>query len=302
MRVGIDLGGTKIEGLVLDAQGQERARKRIASPPGYEGAIAAIRDLVTALEAEAGAPVRAVGVGMPGSISPATGLARNGNSTWLNGRPFARDLQAALARPVRAENDANCFALSEATDGAGKGAAGVFGVIVGTGCGGGVVIDGRVLTGAAGIAGEWGHNPLPWPTPEEYPGPACWCGKTGCMEVWVSGPAIGRDHERVTGEKLKAQQIEERAAAGDAAALATIERLSDRLARGLAAIINVIDPELIVLGGGVSNIARLYPAVNARLPLHVFSDHVATRVVPNVHGDSSGVRGAAWLWREEELA
>ena len=302
MRVGIDLGGTKIEGLALDAQGRERGRKRVSSPPAYEDAIAAIRDLVAALETESGEPVRAVGVGMPGSISPATGLARNGNSVWLNGKPFAKDLAAALSIPVRAENDANCFALSEATDGAGVGAQGVFGVILGTGCGGGVVIGGRVLTGAAGVAGEWGHNPLPWQTPEEYPGPLCWCGKHGCMETWVSGPAIAKDHARVTGETLTTKEIGARADAGDAAARATLERLADRLARGLAAIINVIDPEIIVLGGGVSNIKRIYPAVNGLLPRYVFSDHVATNVVPNRHGDSSGVRGAAWLWRAEEVA
>lgn len=302
MRVGIDLGGTKIEGIALDRQGVERARQRIDSPPGYDAAIAAIRELVAGLEVDAGQKVRAVGVGMPGSISPVTGLARNGNSTWLNGRPFAKDLEAALARPVRAENDANCFALSEATDGAGAGAASVFGVILGTGCGGGVVIDGRVLTGAAGVAGEWGHNPLPWPTPEEYPGARCWCGKQGCMETWVSGPAFAADHLRVTGDALKPREIAAKADAGDADAMASLHRLSDRLARGLAAIINVLDPHVIVLGGGVSNIAALYPEVNARLPRYVFSDFVATKVVKNTHGDSSGVRGAAWLWRAEELA
>lgn len=302
MRIGIDLGGTKIEALALDRQGVERARKRIASPPGYAAAIAAIRDLVAAVEAESGAPVRAVGVGMPGSISPVTGLARNGNSTWLNGKPFAADLQAALGLPVRAENDANCFALSEATDGAGAGARCVFGVILGTGCGGGVAIDGRVLTGAAGVAGEWGHNPLPWPAPDEYPGPACWCGKSGCIEQWVSGPAFAHDHARISGETLTPHDIEARAQAGDAHAIASIDRLCDRLARGLAAIINVLDPHVIVLGGGLSNMQALYPAVNALLPRHVFSDYVATRVVKNIHGDSSGVRGAAWLWREDEIA
>ena len=302
MRVGIDLGGTKIEGLALDAQGRELARKRVFSPPGYAEGIAAIRDLVTALEAESGAAARAVGVGMPGSISPKTGLARNGNSVWLNGKPFAKDLAAALGKPVRAENDANCFALSEATDGAGAGAYGVFGVILGTGCGGGVVIGGRVLTGAAGVAGEWGHNPLPWQTPEEFPGETCWCGRRGCMETWVCGPAIAKDHARVTGQTLTTKEIDARADAGDAASLATLDRLADRLARGLAAIINVLDPEMIVVGGGVSNIKRLYPAVNGLLPRYVFSDHVATKIAPNVHGDSSGVRGAAWLWREEELA
>lgn len=301
MRIGIDLGGTKIEGIALDRQGVERARRRIASPPGYEAAIGAIRDLVSALGDEAGAPARAVGVGMPGSISPTTGLARNGNSTWLNGRPFARDLETALGLPVRAENDANCFTLSEATDGAAAGKPIVFGVIVGTGCGGGVAIDGRVLTGAAGIAGEWGHNALPWPAPEENPGPSCWCGKHGCMEQWISGPAFASDHERVTGEALKPRDIEARAKGGDAGAIASIARLSDRVARGLSNVINTIDPHTVVLGGGVSNM-DIYAQVNALLPRYVFSDVVATTVVKNMHGDSSGVRGAAWLWRTDEIA
>lgn len=302
MRIGIDLGGTKIEGIALDRQGVERARRRIASPPGYEAAIAAIRELVSALGTEAGETVRAVGVGMPGSISPSTGLARNGNSTWLNGRPFARDLESALGLPVRAENDANCFTLSEATDGAAAGKPIVFGVIVGTGCGGGVAIDGRVLTGAAGIAGEWGHNPLPWISSAEHPGPKCWCGKQGCIEQWISGPAFAADHERVTGERVKPRDIAARAETGNAEAVASIARLSDRMARGLAAIINTIDPHVIVLGGGVSNIAAIYPQVNALLPGYVFSDLVATTVVKNMHGDSSGVRGAAWLWRADEIA
>jgi len=240
-------------------------------------------------------------VGMPGSISPVTGLARNGNSTWLNGKPFAKDLSAALGLPVRTENDANCFTLSEATDGAGAGAPVVFGVILGTGCGGGVCIDGRVLAGAAGVAGEWGHNPLPWPAPHENPGPVCWCGKHGCMEEWVSGPAFARDHERITGEALTPRDIEVRAEAGDAGARASMDRLSDRLARGLSAIINVLDPHVIVLGGGVSNMGDIYTPVNALLPRYVFSDFVATKVVKNMHGDSSGVRGAAWLWRADEI-
>ncbi len=302
MRIGIDLGGTKIEGIALDRQGVERARRRIASPQGYAGAIEAIRGLVGALEADSGAPVRAVGVGMPGSISPHTGLARNGNSIWLNGKPFAKELQAALGLPLRCENDANCFALSEATDGAGASAQIVFGVILGTGCGGGVSIDGRVLTGAAGVAGEWGHNPLPWPAPDEYPGPRCWCGKDGCIEQWVCGPAFAKDHERITGERMTPREIEARADAGDAAAIASIDRLCGRIARGLSAIINVIDPHVIVLGGGVSNIARLYEDIPLRLPRYVFSDHVASKVVKNMHGDSSGVRGAAWLWRADEIA
>jgi fructokinase len=302
MRIGIDLGGTKIEGLVIDRAGQARARRRIATPHGYEGSIAAIVELVAALEAEVEAPVRAVGVGMPGSISPATGLARNGNSTWLNGRPFARDLEAALGRPVRCANDANCFALSEAADGAAAGAEIVFGVILGTGCGGGVVIDGRVRDGASGVAGEWGHNPLPWPSAEELQIAPCWCGRRGCMETWVCGPALAADHARVSGQTLKAPDIAAAAAAGDAAAQASLERWSDRLARGLASIINVIDPQVIVFGGGLSNIPALYDDVPPRLLQYVFSDFVAAKLVKNMHGDSSGVRGAAWLWRAEELA
>lgn len=302
MRIGIDLGGTKIEGIAIDHGGQELARRRIATPPGYEGSIAAIADLVAALESQAGAPARAVGVGMPGSISPATGLARNGNSTWLNGRPFDRDLAAALGRPVRAANDANCFALSEATDGAAAGAQIVFGVILGTGCGGGVVVDGRVRDGASGVAGEWGHNPLPWASAEESRIAPCWCGRTGCMETWVAGPSIARDHVRAGGAPMKASEIAALAEAGDAQAAATIARWSDRLARGLAAIVNVLDPDVIVFGGGVSKIAALYRDVPPLLERYVFSDFVAAKLVQNKHGDSSGVRGAAWLWREEELA
>jgi len=302
MRIGIDLGGTKIEGIVIDGAGAERARIRVATPHGYEASLEALAELVSALETQAGAPVRAVGIGMPGSISPATGLARNGNSTWLNGRPFDADLSRRIGKPVRAANDANCFALSEATDGAAAGAASVFGVIVGTGCGGGVVIDGRVLTGASGIAGEWGHNPLPWASREEAAIAPCWCGRTGCMETWVSGPAISADHARAGGGKLPAREIEAAAAAGDAGAKATLARFCDRLARGLAGIVNVLDPDVIVFGGGVSRIGAIYTDVAALLPRYVFSDYIAVRLVENRHGDSSGVRGAAWLWREEELA
>lgn len=302
MRIGIDLGGTKIEGIAVDALGAEIARRRIPTPPGYQPSIDAIAGLVAALESAAGAPARAVGVGMPGSISPATGLARNGNSTWLNGRPFDRDLAAALGKPVRCANDANCFALSEATDGAAARASLVFGVILGTGCGGGVVVDGKVRDGASGVAGEWGHNPLPWATDEERTIPRCWCGRQGCMETFVSGPAIAADHLRAGGAPLKASAIAARAAAGDAAASATLARWTDRLARGLAAIINVLDPEVIVVGGGVSQIDALYRDVPPLLARYVFSDFVAAKVVRNQHGDSSGVRGAAWLWREEELA
>jgi fructokinase len=301
MRIGIDLGGTKIEGIAIDAAGRELARRRVSTPPGYEASLAALADLVSGLEGDSGLAARAVGVGMPGSISPATGLARNGNSTWLNGRPFHTDLAARLGKPVRAANDANCFALSEAADGAAAGAEIVFGVILGTGCGGGVVIDGRVRDGASGVAGEWGHNPLPWPTGEELEIAPCWCGKRGCMETWVSGPALSADHARVTGETFKPREIAARAAGGEAAAQASLARWSDRLARGLATVIGVLDPHVIVFGGGLSNVGSLYGDVAALLPRYVFSDYVAARLVKNAHGDSSGVRGAAWLWRPDEL-
>jgi fructokinase len=232
---------------------------------------------------------------MPGAISPASGLVKNANSTWLNGRPLQVDVEAALQRPVRLTNDANCFALSEATDGAGAGAETVFGVIVGTGTGGGVVVHGHVCTGPNAIAGEWGHNPLPWPDDSERPGPGCYCGKHGCIETFLSGPGMANDHERATGARLEAPDIAVRAAAGDAACDATLARYERRMARALATIINVLDPEIVVLGGGMSKIARLYDRVPALLPAYVFSDHVATKLVPPVHGDASGVRGAAWL-------
>lgn len=301
MRIGIDIGGSKIEGIAIDAGGMELARRRVPTPPDYAGSLEALAALVAGLESDSGVAARAVGVGMPGSISPATGLARNGNSTWLNGKPFHTDLAARLGKPVRAANDANCFALSEAADGAAASAEIVFGVILGTGCGGGVVIDGRVRDGASGVAGEWGHNPLPWPSAEELAIAPCWCGKRGCIETWVSGPALAADHKRVTGAALKPREIEARAAQGDSAACATLARWCDRLARGLATIINVLDPQVIVFGGGLSNVSTLYADVPALLPKHVFSDHVAAKLVRNRHGDSSGVRGAAWLWRPEEV-
>lgn len=302
MRIGVDLGGTKIEGVALDRSGVIRARRRIPTPGGYAPGLEAIAALVDALEAETGEKARAVGVGMPGSASPATGLLRNANSTWLNGRPFETDLAGRLARPVRTANDANCFALSEAVDGAGAGAAVVFGVILGTGCGGGIVANGQLLGGAAGIAGEWGHTPLPWPDAGERAVPPCWCGRTGCLETFLSGPAIAADHRRHGGADQTLQSIAAAAAAGDAVAAATLDRFFDRLARGLAVIVNVLDPDVIVFGGGVSNLDALYGQVPARLGPHVFSDMVATRLVRNKHGDSSGVRGAAWLWRADEIA
>ena len=294
MRIGVDLGGTKIEAIVLDDGGQTRERRRIPSPQGdYSATIRAIVELVASL---AGADQAAVGVAIPGSVSPATGRIKNANSTWLIGHAMDRDLAEALGCPVRLANDADCFALSEAVDGAAAGAAHVFGVIVGTGCGGGLVIGGRPVSGPNAIVGEWGHNPLPWPQDEERPGPQCYCGKRGCIETWLSGPGLAADHLRTTGETLEAPQIAARAQAGDAECGATLARYMDRMARGLAGVINVLDPEVIVLGGGVSNIQALYKGVPARWGRYVFSDRVDTRLAQAMHGDSSGVRGAAWLW------
>ncbi|HXE79353.1 MAG TPA: fructokinase [Vicinamibacterales bacterium] len=302
MRIGIDLGGTKIELAALDDDGTIRYRRRVPTPRGdYAGTIAAIAELVSS--AEETLRCRAtVGIGMPGAISPATGLVKNANSTWLNGRPLDVDLARALGREVRLANDANCFALSEATDGAAAGAAIVFGVIVGTGTGGGLVVRGEICTGANAIGGEWGHNPLPWPEDDERPGPPCYCGRRGCLETFLSGPGFSRDYEERTGEQLDAAAIAARADERDPQALAAIERYAHRMARGLATVINVVDPDVIVLGGGMSNIAPLYTRVPELLPAFVFSDHVATRIVPPVHGDASGVRGAAWLWGRAEAA
>ena len=296
MRIGIDLGGTKIELLALDGEGQTAYRRRVPTPrDDYDGTLAAIVSLVGS--AEAALECRAtVGVGMPGTMSPATGLVKNANSTWLNGRPLDGDLARALGRPVRLANDANCFALSEATDGAAAGAGIVFGVIVGTGTGGGLVVRGAICTGANAIGGEWGHNPLPWPEDDERPGPPCYCGRSGCIETFLSGPGLSRDHARRTGAALEAAVIVARAEAGDPDAEAALERYTHRMARGLATIINIVDPDVIVLGGGMSNVRRLYTRVPELLPDFVFSDRVATRLVPPVHGDASGARGAAWLW------
>lgn len=296
MRIGIDLGGTKIEAIVMDRDGAIRARRRIASPRAYDPTLRALADLIQALELEVGFEGLPVGVGMPGSPSPRTGLIRNANSTFLNDRPFGADLARALNRPVRLANDANCFALSEAADGAGEGAGVVFGVIIGTGCGGGLVVHGKLIEGASGIAGEWGHTPLPWAEADETPGPACWCGKRGCLETWVSGTAFEAHYAARAGAPATAVEIVARSAAGEALASRALADLSDRLARGLAMVINIADPDVIVLGGGLSNIDALPAMISARLPAFVFSDHVAVRVVKNVHGDSSGVRGAAWLW------
>jgi fructokinase len=296
MRIGIDLGGTKIEGIALGDRGEPLLRRRVPAPRGdYRRTLEAMASLVAAIEQQTGQR-GTVGLGMPGTISPSTGLVKNANSTWLNGQRLAEDLPRLLAREVRFANDANCFALSEATDGAAAGAAIVFGVILGTGTGGGVVVNGEVLVGANAIAGEWGHNPQPWPAPDEWPGPACYCGRSGCIETFLSGPGLTRDYATLAGETLAADAIVSRASAGDARAGACLERYEERLARALASIINVLDPTVIVLGGGLSNIDRLYPAVPALWSRWVFSDAVATRLVRARHGDSSGVRGAAWLW------
>ncbi|KAA5607637.1 ROK family protein [Roseospira marina] len=296
LRIGIDVGGTKIEGLALDRAGRERARRRVPAIRGdYAGTVAAITDLVGWLEQAAGA-AGTVGVGIPGAVSPATGLVKNANSTWLIGHPMGRDLSDALCRPVRLANDADCFALSEATDGAGAGVRVVFGIILGTGVGGGLVVDGRTVSGPNAIGGEWGHNPLPWPTNAERPGPACFCGRRGCIETFLCGPALADDHARATGEHVDAATVAARAADGDPTAGATLARYADRLARATATLINMLDPDVVVLGGGLSNIAMLYQAVPALWPRWVFSDSVATALRPPVHGDSSGVRGAAWLW------
>ncbi len=298
VRIGVDLGGTKVEAVALDGAGRFLARRRVPTPRhDYAGTLDAIAALVRDLEAEVGRQ-GTVGVGIPGSISPATGLVKNANSTWLNGRPLHRDLASRLGRPVRLANDANCFALSEARDGAAADARVVFGVILGTGCGGGLVVDGRPIVGPNAIAGEWGHNPLPWPEEAERPGPPCWCGKRGCIETFVSGPGLARDLLEASGLALDPPEIVARAEGGDAAAGAALERHQARLARALAAVVNVLDPDVIVLGGGLSNVAGLYPGVVRRWGRWAFSDRLDTRLVPPLHGDSSGVRGAAWLWED----
>ena len=295
-RLGVDLGGTKIEIVALDAQGRELLRRRVPTPQGdYAATVAAVAALVAGVELELGGR-GSVGIGTPGSISRATGLLRGSNSVCLNGRPFRQDLANALGREIRITNDANCFALSEASDGAGAGAAVVFGAILGTGVGAGIVVRGVVLDGPNAIAGEWGHNPLPWPRDDERPGAMCFCGRPGCIETWVSGTGIERDHRQVAGAALKAPEIVARAAAGDAACAATLSRYEERLARALAHVINLLDPDVVVLGGGMSNVLRLYAEVPLLWGPWVFSDRVDTRLVRNLHGDSSGVRGAAWLW------
>lgn len=291
IRIGVDFGGTKIEAAALDANGHFLARVRGASPRTYEAGLEAVRELVAEAERQAGASAPRIGVCGPGSPSPATGLMRNANSTELNGHPFPQDLARVLGRPVRYANDANCLALSEATDGAGAGEHVVFAAILGTGCGAGIAMDGQVLEGRNAFAGEWGHMPLPWPTDDEHPGPTCWCGRRSCMELWVSGTGFARDAGEANGEAATAA-----ARAGEARAAAALGRYVDRLARGLAVVCDVVDPDVIVLGGGMSNLPELYDQLSGAIAPRVFSDIFTTPVRRALHGDSSGVRGAAWLW------
>ncbi|MGB0697765.1 MAG: ROK family protein [Parvibaculales bacterium] len=293
MRFGLDLGGTKMEAVLLNEAGEIVWRQRRPTPSeNYEAIIETIAELVGEADRESTQEI-SIGIGMPGSLSPKTGLVRNSNTQCLNGRPIQQDLESKLARQVRLANDANCFALSEATDGAGAGAQSVFGVIIGTGCGGGLVFNGELQNGANSIGGEWGHNPLAAPRAEELPGPPCYCGRHGCNEVWISGSGFARDHEAIAGEKLTAEQI---IASDSAAAKASFERLCDRIARALGAVINVVDPDVIVLGGGLSNVDALYTHIPEIWDAYIFSDVIETRLVKNKHGDASGVRGAAWLW------
>ena len=295
MRIGIDFGGTKIEAVGLDADGAILARKRVPNPGNYDAAIEAVADLVGFIEQEAGR-TGAIGMGTPGSQSPRTGLMRNSNSVYLNGRRFGDDLQARLGRPVRLANDANCLALSEATDGAAAGAKVAFAIIIGTGCGGGLVVDGSLVEGVGGVAAEIGHISLPWPSAAEAPGPKCWCGLNGCLETWVSGSGLQRDHLERTGQALGAPDIVAAARAGEAASVESLDRYVDRLGRAIAAITNLVDPDVFVLGGGMSNVGELYERLPAVVARYAFSDHWAGRIAPAVWGDASGVRGAARLW------
>ena len=297
IRLGVDLGGTKIEIIAVGTGGEVLLRERVATPQGdYAATIEAVALLVEAAEDRLGCAGLSVGVATPGAISRATGMLKNANSVCLNGRPLQQDLGQRLGRPLRICNDANCFALSEAVDGAAAGARVVFGVIIGTGTGAGIVVERRLLTGPNAIAGEWGHNPLPWPQVVELPGPLCYCGKSGCIETWLSGPGMARDFTAHTGQTLSAESIVARAEHGDAESRAVLERYYDRMARALAQIINILDPDMIVLGGGMGRIPMLYHEIPRRWGAYVFSDRVDTRLVPPKHGDSSGVRGAAWLW------
>jgi fructokinase len=295
IQIGIDFGGTKVEAAALDASGAYLARVRTPNPGSYDAAIETIRGLIAQVEQQAGG-VGTVGIGLPGSISPTTGVMRNSNSTYLNGRTFREDLTTALGREVRLANDANCLALSEAVDGAAAGAKVAFAIILGTGCGGGLVVDGRLIDGANGIAGEWGHMPLPWPSPEESPGPQCWCGQRGCLEMWVSGTGLRHDYAQHAGQALSGEAIIDRLRQGEPAAKAAFDRYIDRLGRAIAALCNIVDPDAIVLGGGLSNVAEIYERLPAAIEPRVFSDRWRAKIAPAVWGDASGVRGAARLW------
>lgn len=294
IRFGVDFGGTKIEAAAIDETGAFVARVRKPNPGNYQAALETLAELVADAEAMAGKTCARLGLGIPGSISPRSGLIRNANSVYLNGQRFGEDLEQRLARPVRLTNDANCLALSEAADGAGAGERVVFAAILGTGCGGGVVVDGKVIDGRNGVAGEWGHSPLPWPKPEEYPGRECWCGRKGCLETWVAGPSFARDAGFPNGQATMAAIAD-----GDAGAVAALDRYVDRLGRALAVVCDLIDPDVIVLGGGMSNVEALYTRLPGAIAPHVFSDVFETPVKKALHGDSSGVRGAAWLWPAE---
>lgn len=303
--IGVDFGGTKIEAAALSDRGDVLARWREPNPGDYDAALRLVKNLIARVEAEArqthpdlaNAPA-SIGIGSPGSVSPRSGLMRNSNSLYLNGRTFREDLEATLDRPVRLANDANCLALSEAIDGAAARASSVFAIIVGTGCGGGVVVNGQLVNGANGIAGEWGHMPLPWPQPAEYPGPKCWCGQHGCLETWVSGTGFARDFQQTTGRDLKGEEIITAMRSGDAEAKAAFEALLSRLGRGMAAIVNILDPDVFVFGGGLSNVPEIYDALPGLIRPYVFSDGWDAKLAPARWGDSSGVRGAAYLWKQ----
>jgi len=296
IRIGVDFGGTKIEAAALDASGEIVARVRSPNPGDYHAAVQAVADLVGEAGRQAGAAVERVGIGHPGSTSPVTGLIRNANSTWLNGMPFSADMQKTLGCPVRLSNDANCLAVSESVDGAARGANVAFAGILGTGCGGAVIAGGRLIEGRNGIAGEWGHTPLPWQTEEEHPGPECWCGRRGCLEMWTSGTGLARDLAAMGGPPLKGEAIIEAARSGQPLPAKAFDRYVDRLARALAAMCDLIDPDVIVFGGGMSNTDELYQRLPPLIERYAFTDSFTTPIRPAVHGDSSGVRGAAWLW------
>lgn len=296
IRIGVDFGGTKIEAAALGADGAFLARVRKPNPGAYDLALEAVRDLVAEAEREAGGGDASIGIGMPGTLSPLTGMARNSNSTWLNGKPFKEDLERLIGRPIRLQNDANCFALSEAVDGVAAGAHVVFGAILGTGCGGGIAVDGRAIEGQNGIAGEWGHNPLPWPTRDEHQAHHCWCGRVDCLETWASGTAFVEDYQRATGRRLEGKAIVEAARAGEPDAVANLDRFIDRVGRALASMCNLLDPNVIVLGGGMSNVDELYARLPEVVKRYAFTDVFTTPIVKAKYGDSSGVRGAAWLW------